>query len=174
MKKGGKYMLPEVKKILYATDLSDNAKVAMGWAMSLANHYDASITTLHVMPDMVEEMSLAMGYAAATDFVSKSLKEYNKEKGEELRRTIVDKIKSACSEVHGDDSEACRLDLNNVIVRVGHPVKEILAEATEGDYDLVVMGRRGRGIIDDVLLGSVARGVVQKCPKPVLTIRYTG
>ncbi|HEB51420.1 MAG TPA: universal stress protein, partial [Desulfobulbus sp.] len=167
-------MLPEVKKILYATDLSDNAKVAMGWAMSLANHYDATITTLHVMPDMVEEMSLAMGYAAATDFVSRSLKEYNKEKGDELHKTIVDKIKSACSEVHGDDLGACRLDLNNVIIKTGHPVKVIVAEATEGDYDLVVMGRRGRGIIDDVLLGSVARGVVQKCPKPVLTIRYSG
>jgi len=166
-------MLPEVKKILYATDLSENAKTAMGWAMSLANHYDATITTLNVMPDMAEEMSLSMGYAAATDFVSRSLKEYEKEKGNEIRETIVERIKSACSEVHDDASE-CRLDLNNVVIKIGHPVKEIVSFAEEGDFDLVVMGRRGRSFIDDVLLGSVARGVVQKCSKPVLTIQYSG
>ncbi len=166
-------MLPEVKKILYATDLSDNAKIAMGWAMSLANHYDATITTIHVMPDMAEEMSLSMGYAAATDFVSKALKEYEKERGDELRNTIIERIKSACSEVHDDVSE-CRLDLNNVVIKMGNPVKEIVSLVDEGDFDLVVIGRRGRGIIDDVLLGSVARGVVQKCSKPVLAIPYSG
>jgi nucleotide-binding universal stress UspA family protein len=46
-------MIPEIKKILYATDLSENARHAFGYAVSLANRYDAGITVLHV----VEELS---------------------------------------------------------------------------------------------------------------------
>jgi len=48
-------MLPEINKILYATDLSSTAKVAMSWAMSLAEKYDAAITVVHIMPDLIEE-----------------------------------------------------------------------------------------------------------------------
>ena len=46
-------MIPEIKKILYPTDLSENARYAFGYAVSLANHYGARITVLHV----VEELS---------------------------------------------------------------------------------------------------------------------
>ena len=41
-------MIPEIKKILYTTDLSQNARYAFGYAASLANRYDAGITILHV------------------------------------------------------------------------------------------------------------------------------
>jgi nucleotide-binding universal stress UspA family protein len=46
-------MIPEIKKILYPTDLSENARYAFGYAVSLANRYNAEITVLHV----VEEIS---------------------------------------------------------------------------------------------------------------------
>ena len=46
-------MIPEIKKILYPTDLSENARYAFSYAVSLANRYDARITVLHV----VEELS---------------------------------------------------------------------------------------------------------------------
>ena len=46
-------MIPEIKNILYATDLSENARYAFGYAVSLANRCDAKITVLHV----VEELS---------------------------------------------------------------------------------------------------------------------
>ena len=43
--------IPPIKKILYATDLSENARYAFGYAVSLANQYDAKITILHVLED---------------------------------------------------------------------------------------------------------------------------
>ncbi|MEA3469544.1 MAG: universal stress protein [Thermodesulfobacteriota bacterium] len=58
-----------------------------------------------------------------------------------------------------------------VEVKVGLPVKEIVEMATEGGYDLVVLGTHGHSMLDDILLGSVARGVVKKYPVPVLTVR---
>ena len=53
-------MIPEIKKILYATDLSENARFAFGYAASLANRYGAQIVMLHV----IEEISSADAFAA--------------------------------------------------------------------------------------------------------------
>ena len=44
-------MLPEVHKILLATDLSDDAGVALRYAISLAEKYNAELIMLHVLPN---------------------------------------------------------------------------------------------------------------------------
>ena len=41
-----------IKKILYATDLSDNARYVFAYAVSLAVKYSASITILHVIHEV--------------------------------------------------------------------------------------------------------------------------
>ena len=48
----------DVKKILYATDLSENARYAFAYAVSLADLYNASITFIHVLseiPDLLDK-----------------------------------------------------------------------------------------------------------------------
>jgi nucleotide-binding universal stress UspA family protein len=56
------------------------------------------------------------------------------------------------------------------VVRVGRPAEEIVAEAREGEYDLVVMGARGRGAAASLLLGSVSHGVANQSPAAVLIV----
>ena len=41
-------MIPEIKKILYATDLSPNSAYALGFALKSANLYHAEMVILHV------------------------------------------------------------------------------------------------------------------------------
>ena len=41
-------MTPEIKKILYATDLSPNSAFALSFALSSANLYHAELVILHV------------------------------------------------------------------------------------------------------------------------------
>ena len=41
----------EIQKILYATDLSENARHAFGYAVSLANMYEAQLVILYVESD---------------------------------------------------------------------------------------------------------------------------
>jgi nucleotide-binding universal stress UspA family protein len=54
-------------------------------------------------------------------------------------------------------------------VRVGHPAEEILREAEEGDYDLILVGDRQRHpLMTRFLLGSVAERVVIHAPCPVI------
>ena len=163
----------KINKILYATDLSESAKSALGWAMSLAEQYDAEITIIHTIPDVVEEIAASVGYDLAAHFDIKQLSDLNKEGQHDALNGIKERIKSVCGEVK-DEFPSCRMDFNRIIIKAGHPVQEIIAAATDGQFDVIVMGTHGHSLIDEFFLGSVARGVVHKSPIPVLTIRLPG
>jgi len=54
-------------------------------------------------------------------------------------------------------------------VRVGHPAEEIIREAEERSYDLVVVGeRQSHRLVTRFLLGSTAARVVEHAPCPVI------
>jgi nucleotide-binding universal stress UspA family protein len=55
-------------------------------------------------------------------------------------------------------------------VRVGGPAEEILKEAGEGDYNLVVMGRKGRTALKDLILGGVSSTVLHRCQNQTIAI----
>jgi nucleotide-binding universal stress UspA family protein len=52
----------------------------------------------------------------------------------------------------------------------GDAATRILEVAEEGGYDLIVMGRHGRGRLQHFLVGSVTEKVSRKAPTPVLTL----
>jgi len=56
-------------------------------------------------------------------------------------------------------------------VRVGHPAEEILDEAHLPDYDLIVVGARGRRGITRFLLGSTSERIARHASVPVLIVR---
>lgn len=57
-------------------------------------------------------------------------------------------------------------------VRVGHPAEEIIREAEEGDYHLVIVGERQRhDLVTRFLLGSTAGRVVEHAPCPVIVAK---
>jgi len=51
-----------------------------------------------------------------------------------------------------------------------HPVDEIERAAAEHDYDLLVLSTHGHGPIRRALIGSVAMGLAQGSPRPVLVV----
>jgi len=53
----------------------------------------------------------------------------------------------------------------------GYAAEEIARVAEAGKYDLVVMGSHGHTSLGNVILGSVASGVLARCKLPVLLIR---
>jgi nucleotide-binding universal stress UspA family protein len=50
----------------------------------------------------------------------------------------------------------------------GDPAGEIRKEAIEGEYELVVVGSRGRRALGELLLGSVSQKLVDEAPCPIL------
>ena len=71
-----------------------------------------------------------------------------------------------------------RTDIPKIIiktkVRIGDPSEEIIQEAEEGDYNLIVMGRKGRTAIKDFVSGGVSSTVLQRCKNPTVAIVSSG
>jgi nucleotide-binding universal stress UspA family protein len=53
-------------------------------------------------------------------------------------------------------------------IRHGDPAAELIAEATDGSYDVAVAGSRGYGPVGQLLHGSVSRKLVKAMPCPVI------
>jgi nucleotide-binding universal stress UspA family protein len=70
------------------------------------------------------------------------------------------------AEVFGDVS--ARVDAH---VRAGTPADEIIRAANELNVDLIVVGGRGKGAVEAILLGSVSYRVLHHAPCPVLVTR---
>ncbi len=55
-------------------------------------------------------------------------------------------------------------------LKTGVPSEEILKEAEAEDYNLIIMGRKGRTAIKDLLFGGVSSTVLQRCQNPTIAI----
>ena len=166
----------DIKRILYATDLSENARYAFAYAVSLANLYEASITLLHVISEVSKSLDKAVvGYISEDRW-----EEIKRQQIQEAKETLTHKKREyvPIREVLGqfcEDVKSSHADqdfvADEILVTRGDPVDEILAQAEERKCDLIVMGTQGHGILEDVLLGSTARRVIRRSKKPVLVVR---
>lgn len=159
-------MIPEIKKILYTTDLSKNARYAFSYAASLSNKYNAPITILHVL----EELSYSSQVRLMSVLGEDRMKELQDRNIQEVIDTIKSRIDQLCSDMNSE-LEDNAFKVENISVLQGQPVETILAEADKLDCDLIVMGTHGQGLLADVMIGSTARRVVRRSSRPVLTIR---
>jgi len=55
--------------------------------------------------------------------------------------------------------------------KTGKPGEVISKMATDGKFDLVVMGSHGHGALVNLVVGSVATEVLASCTVPVLIVR---
>jgi nucleotide-binding universal stress UspA family protein len=60
---------------------------------------------------------------------------------------------------------------NQTLIRLGRPAEEIVREAAEGSYDIVVVGERRQHGLTRQLLAPVAEKVIAQMPCPVLIAR---
>ena len=159
-------MIPEIKRILYATDLSENARYAFGYAVSLADRYNAKISIINV----VEELS-PFAQSMVEDIVgTEKLQTLQKEKKSKVFESIRQRLDEFCQQTIQEIPE-CSLAVERTIVESGQPVDAIIRHAEEVDADMIVMGSHGQGMLADVTMGSTSRRVLRRCSRPVLVIR---
>ena len=58
-----------------------------------------------------------------------------------------------------------------VVMTTGAPLRGLLAAVATAQAHAVVVGARGVSGVRQLLLGSVAEGVLNRCPVPVLVVR---
>ena len=166
----------DVKKILYATDLSANARYAFAYAVSLADLYNAAVTFIHVLPEVSDRLDKSIvGYISEERW-----EEIKSQNVEEAREAIIGKrrdhlaIRDALHQFSEDVKEGREGEgfvTDDIIVVRGNPVEEILKYSEEKNCDMIVMGAHGHGTLADVMMGSTARRVLRRSPMPVLVVR---
>jgi nucleotide-binding universal stress UspA family protein len=159
-------MIPEINHILYATDLSQNARFAFGYAASLANRYNAQVTILHVLEELSPTTMLLIGDMVGEKRLSSLRSEKEQEVIASIQKRLEDFAATFCRETPQGP-----FTVNQIIVETGHPVGRIIATAEKIDADMIVMGSHGQGMLEQVVIGSTSRRVLRRCKKPVLVIR---
>jgi nucleotide-binding universal stress UspA family protein len=137
--------------LLIPTDFSEHSKKALGCLRYLKDAGAEEVTFIHVI-----DLNKVVGVASGVD-ISAIIENYEKESYEHL-----EEIAHYASEL--------KLKANYISpIPVGSPVDEIVKHASE--YDAIVMASRGKGVISELLLGSVSEGVVRRSPIPVLVVK---
>ncbi len=159
-------IIPEIKKILYTTDLSENARYAAGYAASIANRYGAGITLMHAL----EQLSPYRESLVVNVIGDAKWHEIMEKNETEVHEKFRKKLEEFCHEMN-DEHPTCPFIVDGFIVKAGNPVELILNEVKKGKYDLVVMGAHGHKPLVDAVMGSTSRRVLRRCKTPVLVVR---
>jgi len=169
-------MIPQIKKILFTTDLSQQTRHAFNYAMGLASQYGASLTILYVM----EDVSLPQSTQLQSFFGDKRWEELRKSHEQEARQVLIGKKREGVMirEALGELLTAAQKDLHEknqrsdeIVVIQGETVDCIMAEAEGRQVDLIVMGYHPRGRLEEAIVGSVRNSVLRRAHVPVLLVR---
>ena len=159
---------PEIKTILYATDLGKRTRPVFRHAISLAERYEAEIVMLHVM----EPLSSA-GEAMLDFYVSADKRQQMEHDG---MTKVLDQMKERLHKFCEEESTACKTGttpVSDVVVVHGHADVEIPKQAKAKNADMIVMGSTSGRFTAGGLFGSTCRSVVHASRVPVLIVPNT-
>jgi len=158
-------VIPHIKKILYATDLTVNSVYASYFAADLAKTHNAKIIILHC----VEAISPWAYLGAMAPYFPVFLHEAKEHKVQEDFAEIKKRLEEFSRKTESQFGPNVKL-VSEIIVTAGYAVEEILNAASTRECDIIVLGTHGKGFLRQTFLGSVARSVLERSVKPVLII----
>jgi len=136
-------------RIVCGVDFSKSSRVALDYAMSLAQPNKAALALVHI----IETHPLYADFAppAAID-----LHAWIEQATSRLHQMVPDPVRATCRVAE--------------LVREGAPYREILGFAQEASADLIVLGVRGRRAADLLFFGSTTHHVIREAQCAVLTL----
>ena len=158
-------MIPQIKRILYATDRSDHSAYAFRYAINFAKKHDAGIIILNVF----EPLSVTAKALTHSHLTVKQEKKISEEKiaygNERIRKGLKTFYEK---ELENDPDSADRVE--SIELCEGFPAEVILSKADELNCDAIIMGTHSKGIIANTFLGSTAKRVLRRTRKPIFII----
>ena len=146
-----------LKKILVAIDGSQPSQRALDMGAQIAEKFDAVLVLIYVIRDM--QLPDSLRQMAEVELVQES------------RLTTLQKIgQTILAEAATRAKKQGAKNVRNE-VRPGDPAGAILRYVAENGVDLIVMGSRGLGDVESMLLGSVSRKVSNLAKVGCLTVR---
>jgi nucleotide-binding universal stress UspA family protein len=140
-------------RILVGIDGSEVSLLALEQAVDLARQLGSEITVVSVINEMKMPFSAEFGLWA-------------RESHDNLIRKVLESLNSAIlkiREIHPELKVEARIE-------EGRPAAKIIEIADNEGFDLIVIGRRGYGLVDHLIMGSVSSEVVRTSHSPVLIV----
>lgn len=142
-------------RILFCTDLSDNADFAFRFAVDAAmRRPGCDLTLLHVIPE--SEAQFWKTYVYEVEEVDNKAKH---DLDERIAKAYLSKLPDGLT--------------LQVEYRIGKDWQEILAFAKEKQTDLIVIGRQGHSALQTTIFGKVTEKIVRKADCAVLVVPMT-
>jgi nucleotide-binding universal stress UspA family protein len=153
-------MAPAVEsglKVLWATDGSDESRVALPLLRRLVMPVTDKLTVLSVAPQ-----SFISGARPDPMFLTRITPAAK-------RRALIE-AEDVAQQAATDLDPPPGVEVA-ALSRWGNAIEEVLRTSRAARTDLVVIGAKGHSNLELILLGSVSQGVVQHSTKPVLIVR---
>ncbi|CAN5475561.1 universal stress protein [soil metagenome] len=144
-----------MKKILIPTDFSESANNALKYGIQMAKKLDYRITLLNIYsipmydPNMPAEM-MNTAYQNVSQ-ISKSA------------------LKKNYETITLEDPEGSKL-IESCISKMGSITDEISLFASEGKFDIIIIGTTGASGVSEMLIGSNASTLISKTETPVIVV----
>ena len=157
---GRKKMIPQIKKILYATDLSKNSSYAFLYATDLAKRHGAKIVMLHAIEPVPTYVEVYGGVTV----------DMQRRQQGEIVEEMKKHLQEFCKKAEAQIGPPCVELVSKILVPLGHPPEEILNAADKEGCDVIVLGTHGKGFLAHTFLGSVSNSVLHRTRKAVFII----
>ena len=158
-------MLPEVKKILYSTDLSKSSTAAFEHACYIAKKTGAEIHILHVVEKLSNEAKITLQTYVMD---RKSRHDLLQERVHMAEDKLMQRQDNFWDNLHPDEQHV-RQQIKSINVVEAFPAETIIKNARDLEVDLIVMGTHEKGIMH-TFLGSVAKNVLNRSRIPMMII----
>lgn len=148
-------------ELLVATDGSDEADNALAYASDISDAMGGSITVAHAVEPVVYDAGGRDPISGPPDAEARLIVE-NVEDAEDRGLEIL------------DEATALAEELGYVVeteLLYGDPVVEISNYAEEERFDAIFVGHRGRSEHTELMVGSVAKALVERATVPVTVVR---
>ncbi len=158
-------MLPQLKTILYCTQMGPNTPYVFRWAASLARNLDAQIIVLHVIEGIrKDDTKLVEGYTGEG-----SLSEVVSEQEQFSENRLRARVEEFCRKASAEHFQKERI--TGILVIRGKVRQVILEQIEKHKPDIVVMGAHAQATMIERLMGSSTQQVISESPVPVLVVQ---
>jgi nucleotide-binding universal stress UspA family protein len=143
----------KLQRILVGCDFSPDSDLAFQFGLSLAQEFQSELHLAHIIAPSLYEDMLKRTEAPEEAYQL------------DLRDRLEEKLNSMVPE---DARHWCT---PQTFLSAGQPHEELIKYAVVHDADLIVLGVRGRGMVESILVGSTAIRVARGASCPVLVVR---
>jgi len=148
-------MTKPIKRVLWATDFSEEAREALAYANFFAKTFKAKLTALHVVPDFAPALYEAWP---------------------EVQAQLAGQIEESKSNARIKLDQMCETEgvcPDKVVIAEGAAARVVLDTAKKEGSDLIVVGRRGLSGREQNLIGGVTHQILRGSRIPVLVTKGT-